>query len=99
MMFSTIFTGRSHDLYMRRRADIATNLSEARSLLEALEGKADLVHLLQSPVVLMLEVAALRVTDAEQVDESDLCSLLIREWPIAPCNTPREEYSGMVSTG
>lgn len=89
----------NQDLYIQKRAfDVTNNLTAVRAMLEPLRGKSDLRNLLQSPVTVTLGITTIQIAaDTEQVDASDLCSLLIKEWPIAPCNTPDEAYCGMVS--
>ena len=45
-----------------------------------------------------LELTAIQVMTLDTVDATDICALMVKEWPIAPCNTPMELYVGMVST-
>lgn len=46
-----------------------------------------------------LEFVMVKDITIDKVDAEDFCSLLIREWPLAPCTTPHPEYSAMVSVG
>ena len=44
-----------------------------------------------------MEFTMIQNITLDTVDAEDFCSLLIKEWPLAPCTTPHPEYSSMVS--